>query len=507
MKEPHNDLHTDPKELFQQAEASRKESLSVDAQKQYQQTIRLTNERTLERGESRAKRARTERIRLRKSLYAFFILPLMFAGIAFSVFRAVSYDFERKKAETDPKSFAFVEWLVLQQARELMDNIVAANPELSFDFSRSTSAMSPTEALQSMMGSKMQDRIKALGEKSQSAAGEDGEGGKPSFSCSVDRIKQCSADAVPTAPGARREDINLLVRSYRTVLNNEKDCGKITAAITSLGNKVQWRSSEKNIKAELEHLALSCYARSKDHQKTIEQAKRLQCTGDVSFINTSYWYLTASHAHLGETSKAAQMYTCFKETVDHLAKYEFTPSGIASRRRESGALAWLYFNDLDTAVSELEAARRILKTAKMQSPQLKFVASEIDLDLMETYVTANIDEPTFTALHEDINTSGLLTDGYKQIKDTLAGIYYLQNRNNAQASIALNNVATRFKHLPEYICSWDWSGFKRGLADSIKDPIAREKADQLVVATNCYVPQTIEERIAKVANVLQWLRR
>jgi hypothetical protein len=323
----------------------------------------------------------------------------------------------------------------------------------------------------------------------------------------VDTVKQCSEDALPSAPGEVREDIALLVRSYRTVLNNEKDCSKIASAIEALGTKIQWRNSERSVKAELEHLALSCFARSNDHQKTIEQARRLQCTGGASSMNTSYWYLTASHAQLGETAKAAKMYTCFKETVDHLSMYEFSPSSIASRRRESGALAWLYFNDLDTAVSELEVAREILKKAKVNSPQLSFVASEIDLDLMETYVTANIDYATFTALHEDINTSGLLTDGYKQIKDTLAGIYYLQNRKNTQASVALNNVAKRFKHLPEYICSWDWSGFQRGLADSIKDPIARQKADQLVVATNCYVPQTIEERIQKVNEVLQWLQR
>ena len=42
---------------------------------------------------------------------------------------------------------------------------------------------------------------------------------------------------------------------------------------------------------------------------------------------------------------------------------------------------------------------------------------------------------------------------------------------------------------------------------SIKDPIARQKADQLVVATNCYVPQTIDERIQKVNEVLLWLKR
>lgn len=504
------DSNNDPKELFQKAEALRKESESTEAQKQYQQTIRRTNERTKERGQSRSDRTDAARVKLRKNLYAYFVLPLMLAGIAFTIFRAVAYQYEQQKTDTDPKSFAFVEWLVLQQAREVMDSLVAANPELSFDFSRSTSA-SPADALQSMMGSNMQDRIRQFGEeRRQGLSGTDkdaGEGSNPTFSCSVDRASQCSADALPTAPGQKREDISLLVRSYRTVLNNEKDCSKIVDAITSLGTKVKWRSSEKDVKAELEHLALSCFARTKDHQKTIKQAKRLQCTGDANSMNTSYWYLTASHAHLGDTDKAAQMYTCFKETVDFLAKHQFTASGIASRRRESGALAWLYFNDLDTAMSELEKAREILKKAKMQSPQLSFVASEIDLDLMETYVTANIDEPTFNALHEDINTSGLLTDGYKQIKDTLAGIYYLQNKRSQKASVALNNVATRFKHLPEYICSWDWSGFQRGLSDSIKDPAAREQADKLVVATNCYVPQTIPERIQKVSDVLQWLRR
>jgi len=505
-----NQNNNNPKELFEQAEVLRKEKQSAEAQKQYQQAIHLTNERTQERGKSRATRADDERVNLRKSLYAFLLIPLMIAGIAFSAFRFVVSDYERKKAETDPKSFAFVEWLVLQQAREVMNNIVAANPELSFDFSRSTSALSPTEALQSMMGSSMQDRIRELGEQRESgikSSGKEGDNGKPSFSCSVDQVSQCSADALPTAPGERREDLSQLVRSYRSVLSNEKDCAKISAAITSLGHKVQWRSTEKEVKAELEYLALNCYSRAKDHQKTIEQARRLQCTGSASSMNTSYWYLTATHSHLGETEKAARMYTCFKETIDHLTKYEFSASGIASRRRESGALAWLYFNDLDTAVSELEAARGILKKAKVNSPQLNFVASEIDLDLMETYVTANIDESTFAALHEDINTSGLLTDGYKQIKDTLAGIYYLQNRKNTEAIVALNNVATRFKHLPEYICSWDWSGFQRGLSDSIKDPTAREQADALVVATNCYVPQTIEERIQKVSDVLAWLRR
>ena len=423
-------MHRDePKDRFQQAEALRKENKNAAAQKQYQDTIRLSNERSQARGESRSKRTHLLSVHLKKNLYSFLVLPLMLAGIAFCIFRVVGNDFDNQKKQTDPKSFTFVEWLVLQQTNEVMQNIVDANPNLSFDFSRSTSALSPIEAMQSLMSRSMQDQIRESDDAGNEGESEnDGDGN--TFSCSVETtVQQCSEDALPSAPGPMREDIALLVRSYRTVLNNEKDCGKIATAIEALGKKIQWRSSERAVKSELEHLALSCFSRSNDHQKTIDQARRLQCTGSASAMNTSYWYLTASHAQRGEQAKASQMYDCFKETVDHLTKYEFSPSNIASRRRESGALAWLYFNDLDTAVSELEVARDILKKAPMKSPHLSFVASEIDLDLMETYVTANIEYETFTALHEDINTSGLLTDGYKQIKDTLAGIYYLQNSN------------------------------------------------------------------------------
>jgi len=129
----------DPKDRFQQAEALRKENNNAAAQKQYQDTIRLSNERTLARGESRSERTRLESANLKKNIYSFFLIPIMVAGIAFSIFRAVSNDFDKKKAETDPKSFTFVEWLVLQQTNELMQNIISANPNISFDFSRSAS--------------------------------------------------------------------------------------------------------------------------------------------------------------------------------------------------------------------------------------------------------------------------------------------------------------------------------------------------------------------------------
>ena len=179
---------------------------------------------------------------------------------------------------------------------------------------------------------------------------------------------------------------------------------------------------------------------------------------------------------------------------------------MASRHRESGALAWLYFDDLETATKELERGRTILKNITKQTAATREVISEIDLDLLETYVTANIDIDSFNDLVEEINSSGLLTDGYKQIKDTLSAIYYMQNKDNEKSIVALNNLSSRFKLMPEFICGWDWSGFRRGLDDSIDNDSTREHAKNLVDAANCYVKQTMPERIQVINSVSTWLK-
>ncbi|PID45396.1 MAG: hypothetical protein CSB47_08940 [Proteobacteria bacterium] len=499
----------EPKELFQQAEALRKANKPEEAQRHYQQVVRNSEIRSRARGESAANRADQVRRTLRRRAFLFLIIPLLVLGIAFAAFRCVEDEFAEKHTETDPKSYQFVEWLASQQMKAVLNNIVAANPELSFDFGRSAGApMTPQETLQTLMRPGVQARIRSQKGDAPEGKGQDGEGDGPAkFVCSIDPTPNCATVKRPSAPGKARRDLAMLVHSYRSVLDNEHDCDKLVGAIELVGEKIRWRRSEAQIKSDLEQLALSCYARQKKTEKVIEQARKLQCSGDAATMNTSYWHLTASYYQQGRLTDAKRMYTCFRETVSHLTTHEFEPWQIAARHRESGALAWLYFNDLDTAVDELKTARSVLQAASGKSPSLKIVAAEVDLDLMETYVTANIDLQTFNQLHDAINTSGLLTDGYKQIKDTLAGIYYLQNGKNKQAIVALENVAARFKHLPEYICSWDWSGFQRGLKDSISDPMARKYAEQLVVATDCYVAQSIETRINSVQRVLQWLRR
>ncbi len=504
-----NRSDSDPKLLYKHAEELRKANKSGEAQQQYIDTVKQTKERTEQRNQSTIDRAGSVQTRLKVKLAAFLMIPVVLAGAAYATYRYIDNDFTAQQAQTDPKSFLFVEWLAARQTKQVLSSLVQANPNLSFDFSNSATALTPSELLQSMTSAGMQQRFRQQtdeeGEDGGTANNDgDGEGGN-SFQCSLEPAPQCND--MPTASGNRRPDIELVVNSYRAVLDNEKDCAKIESSIEEIGNKIQWRRSEIDIKTDLESVALRCFSRQENHEKAIEYSRRMQCSKDPSAINSSYWHLTANYHKSGDTAKARTMYSCFRESVSFIAKTMPEPWRVASAHRESGALAWIYFNDLDTAVDELESARNVLKKARNQSPALRSVAAEVDLDLMETYVTANIEPNTFASLHNDINNSGLLTDGYKQIKDALAGIYYLQNNNNTDAIIALENVAQRFKHLPEYICDWDWSGFQRGLSESIKDSDARQKADQVVVATDCYVTQTTDERIAKIRDVLQWLKR
>lgn len=155
---------------------------------------------------------------------------------------------------------------------------------------------------------------------------------------------------------------------------------------------------------------------------------------------------------------------------------------------------------------ELITARKVLKKYKDKTPSMLRVISEINLDLMEAYVTDNVDLETFEELLEEVNTSGLLTDPYKQIKDTLTTIYYLQNKNNTAATISLQNLRSRFELIPEFICGWDWDGFSRALDTSIPDEEIRAQARKLVKVSSCEKPQPLEQRIKSIDQVLQWIK-
>jgi len=271
---------------------------------------------------------------------------------------------------------------------------------------------------------------------------------------------------------------------------------------------LQWRKSESGIKADLEDFATECFYKQKNVEKTLEHAQKLQCAGDAGYINSVYWYTTAITHHAGDTDKARTSYECFKEATTHIEKNKlFGPAYVASRHRESGALAWLYFDDLESATQELKEGREILKKVPRKTQTMLDVIGEINLDLMETYVTANIELDEFQNLLEEINSSGRLTDGYKQIKDTLASIYYMQNGDFIAAQAPLTNLSSRFRLMPEYICGWDWSGFRRSLKSSISDDTIREHATTLVDVTNCYIPQSTTQRLEKIDKVAKYVRR
>lgn len=502
-----NKLKSDPDNpelIYTIAELQRHLGNTDDADTNYKKAIITTDKRTTARSELLEQRLEKQRDQTRAKFLLLTLLPLILILLISAFIWEVLSEPESIPEEANPNNFAFTEWLAKQQMVQIMNTLQQQNPELTFDFSRpSASAQSPMEFMQSLMKPDAINKMKRDSERA--SKGEDEEGGRPAFQCSKEPAIHCAARDIPSAPGEKREEIILLMEAYRSILNTVNDCAKLEESIETIGDQLQWRKSERRIKANLEDLAVECFYRKKNVEKTIEHARKLQCTGEDGYINSVYWFMTAIQHHADNKSGALTSYQCFQEATDYIAKNDFIPALVASRHRESGALAWLYFDDLSTATSELLKARKLLKSIRDKTPTVYEVISEINLDLMETYVTANIDQDTFQDLLEEINSSGLLTDGYKQIKDTLVAIYFMQNGKSEPAIVALNNLSSRFKLMPEYICGWDWSGFRRGLSDSISNDDIREKVTELVDISNCYVPQTMEQRISKIAKVSQWL--
>jgi len=502
-------LETDPDNpelVYTIAELERHIGNTDEAKNNYQKAVKLTDQRTQARAKKLEQRLEKKRDHTRAKFLLYTFLPLIALFFAAGILWKTLNTPEPLPAGSDPNQFAFTRWLAKQQMVKIISKLQQENPELTFDFSRSSvNAQSPMEFMQSLMKPDALGKLKRDQQRAKNNQGKDGEG-RPAFQCSVEAPVHCSAADIPNAPGAQRKEVVLLMNSYRSILRTENDCEKIEKSIETIGEQLQWRKSEKNIKADLEDFAVECFFRKKDMQKTLEHTRKLQCTGDESTINSVYWYKTAIQHQNGNLEQARTSYQCYLEAIKYIEKSHFPPAIVAARHREAGALAWLYFDDLEKATEELLAARKTLKSFPEKTAGMLEVISEINLDLMETYVTANVDSDTFQELLEEINSSGLLTDGYKQIKDTLTAIYFMQNKNTEGALVALTNLASRFKLMPEYICGWDWSGFRRGLDDSISDKATREQARKLVDLTNCYIHQPMQQRINKINKVKQWLK-
>ena len=505
-----NKLNADPEnpELgFNVAELLRHQNREKEASQIYKEVIKKTDERTDARLEKLDHRVTEQRKNTRKKFLTYTFVPVIIASIlGFFTWQKLNEP-EELPADSNPEEFAFTQWLAKQQMAQIMTTLQQQNPELSFNFNSSAeNSQTPMEFMQSLMRSDAIEEMRRNQQQASNNQNNEGQSGRPSFQCSREPTVMCAAQDIPSAPGESREEVVLLMQAYNSILDKEKDCRAIEQSIASIGEKLQWRRSERRIKANLEDLAVECYYRQNNLEKTIEHARKLQCAGDDNYINSVYWYMTAIEHRVGNKSKALTSYQCFQEATDYISDNNFSPAYVASRHRESGALAWLYFDDLEAATSSLIKGRKLLKSIPDKSSAILQVISEIDLDLMETYVTANIDKDTFDDLLEEVNSSGLLTDGYKQIKDTLAAIYHMQNNNKEDALIPLNNISSRFTLMPEFICGWDWSGFERGLEESIADDDIRAQAKKLVNAANCHIPQTMQTRVQETNSVAKWLR-
>lgn len=496
----------DPELHYNIAELLRHQGNEAVARRYYQGAIKKTEQRTDERAARLNERVVKQRKTVRNKLALFTILPLLASClIGMLVWQHLNQK-EPLPPDSDPEKFAFTGWLAKQQMAEVMTALQQQNPELSFDLTSGNKSQTPMQFMQSLMRPDAISKLTGQSNQQRNNESLSDSAGTTSFQCSVEQPISCAPEDQPRASGESREELITVMESYNQLIRNEDDCDKVEKSITKIGKQIQWRASESGIKANLEYKATNCFYKQENFKKAQEHVRKLQCIGSDSDLNSVYWYLTALNHKSGQQSQAKNYYQCFREAIDYIEQKDYSNAYIASRRRESGALAWLYFGDLSTATSELIKGRTRLKGAVYKSALTLEVMSEIDLDLMETYVTANIDRESFDELLEDINSSGLLTDGYKQIKDTLAAIYLLQNNHHNDALVILQNMIKRFNVMPEFICSWNWDGFQRSLESSIADPDTRKQADSLVNAANCELPLTMQQRNLKINEIIKWVR-
>ncbi|MCK5726273.1 MAG: hypothetical protein KAH22_05570 [Thiotrichaceae bacterium] len=494
-----------PELIYVLAELQRHLGETKEAIKSYKETIQLTDQRTQQRGIS----LEQQLVLRRKKVFETFLLYTLFPFLVILLSAIIYWNMSNKPEELNGSNkepqFAFTNWLAKRQLVEIMSTLKKQNPEISFE-SNGSVTQSTEDFLLSLMKPNSLSQLKREQQESLDKGKNKGKEAQARFQCAHEAPVQCTKQEMSLASGKPRKGVAVLMQSYWAILKTEKDCKKLESSIETIIKQLNFRESEKEIKVILDSLSIECFSQAKDIENTLKQARKLQCT-DSSYINTIYWYKTISYHRAGKIKEAQAAYRCYQDALKHAEKIgDITLSEVASRHRESAVLAWLYFGDLPTAMNELITARKTLKGRKNKTASMLRVISEINLDLMEAYVTDNVDIETFKALLEEINSSGLLTDPYKQIKDTLTAIYYLQNKDNATAIISLQNLRSRYKLIPEFICGWDWSGFIHSLETSTYDKEMKEKIIKLVAVSSCEEPQPMEQRIKSIDQILQWIQ-
>ena len=273
-----------PELSFNIAELLRHQENETEARQYYKDAIKQTEVRTEKRADLLSDRVLKQRKKTRNKLLFFTLAPLaIIAAIGWFSWQSLNTP-EPLPADSDPEKFAFTEWLAKQQMAEVMTTLQQQNPELSFDFnSSSASAQTPMEFMQSLMKPDAIEQLRRDQERANNQQANEGPG-RPAFQCSREVAVSCPAQDIPSAPGESREEVVLLMEAYSSILDHEKDCAKIEQSITTVGQQLQWRRSERRIKANLEDLAVECYYRQNNLEKTIEHARKLQCTGDDGYI-------------------------------------------------------------------------------------------------------------------------------------------------------------------------------------------------------------------------------
>lgn len=158
-----NKLKADPENpelLFNIAEILRHTEQTEEAKAYYQKSIKSTDKRTTQRGEALESRIEKKRDHTRAKFIFLTFAPLFALIIGGSLLWTQLNKPEVLPADSNPEKFAFTQWLAKQQMVQIMTTLQQENPELTFDFSRSSASQTPMEFMQSLMQPDALDKIR-----------------------------------------------------------------------------------------------------------------------------------------------------------------------------------------------------------------------------------------------------------------------------------------------------------------------------------------------------------
>ncbi len=464
----------------------------------YQQVIKHARQQSDGRHQQLGRRLAGVQQRLR---YRLLLYPLLIILLSIVLLIARPGGESNQGGEYDSP---FVRWLAEQQAQQIISIIQSqgggvaggeSDGALVDPWQAVADLIDPVEASGGESGSGGSDQSD---EPAEVAAGDEGSG--RAFHCSVEPLI-CQPDEVPSGSGDYRHDVADMLNAYEKIIAAGEQCEKLVQLVARVNRELQWRKSERELKAYLEESVVLCFYKQHAYSLSARHAHRMSCAGFDVLAASGYSFQTVSRIKLNDRQGAARSQQCANEYNDHLAKK------IRGFHRVNVALnySWIanaelfYFQRPENALRFYRKALQITQQLSKKSRSFNDVRIEIRLGLLGLYSIKPGRPADFNRVVDYLRNSGGMTSSQKVIVDGLTAIWQVRSGQQPAARHSLATVINRVQQLDEYVCLeeplWEWGLYLEQL--QVAEPARTALWKPLVEALDCQ-QKSLEQRVVLV---------